>query len=206
MEQETSFNEIALLRILYRRKGRILLFTLLVGVITAIVTLFHSNIYTSTAALIIKQPEVAVTGEIPPLNVETLRMLVESTKVKRDLYEELTSGKTLPGKLPFRDFQRMLRTSVRRERNRDKTILPMVQLIANSPRPRLSSEIANHWARIVLKKTRAIYLSGVDELDQFTSRLFQQADKTLLENEQQARKDKWFERLKRKSYVRQFLF
>ena len=33
-----------------------------------------------------------------------------------------------------------------------------------------------------------------------------QIEQTLLENEQQARKDKWFERLKRKSYVKQFLF
>ena len=33
-----------------------------------------------------------------------------------------------------------------------------------------------------------------------------QIEQTLLENEQQARKDKWFERLKRKSYVNQFLF
>ena len=33
-----------------------------------------------------------------------------------------------------------------------------------------------------------------------------QIEQTLLENEQKAREDKWFERLKRKSYVRQFLF
>ena len=184
MEQETTFNEIALLRILYRRKGKLILFTLLVGIITAIITLFYSNIYSSTAALIIKQPEVIVTGEIPPLNVETLKMLVESTKVKRDLYEKLNTEKILPGKLPFSDFQKMLSTSVQRERNRDKTLLPMVQLIARSPRPALSSAIANQWAQIVLTKTKSIYLSGVDDLDQFTSRLFEQADKNLLENEQ----------------------
>jgi len=33
-----------------------------------------------------------------------------------------------------------------------------------------------------------------------------QIEQTLLENEQKAREDKWFERLKSKSYVRQFLF
>ena len=33
-----------------------------------------------------------------------------------------------------------------------------------------------------------------------------QIEQTLLENEQKTREDKWFERLKRKSYVRQFLF
>jgi hypothetical protein len=33
-----------------------------------------------------------------------------------------------------------------------------------------------------------------------------QIEQTLLENKQQAREDKWFEQLKRKSYVRQFSF
>ena len=33
-----------------------------------------------------------------------------------------------------------------------------------------------------------------------------QIEQTLLETEQQAREDKWFEQLKRKSYVRQFSF
>jgi len=62
----------------------------------------------------------------------------------------------------------------------------------------------------VVVMPQGCYILRCEEMNQAKlgtlSEVRAQIEQTLLENEQQARKDKWFERLKRKSYVRQFLF
>jgi peptidyl-prolyl cis-trans isomerase SurA len=62
----------------------------------------------------------------------------------------------------------------------------------------------------VLVMPQGCYILRCEEMNQAKlgtlSEVRAQIEQILLENEQQAREDKWFERLKRKSYVRQFLF
>ena len=62
----------------------------------------------------------------------------------------------------------------------------------------------------VVVMPQGCYILRCEEMNQAKlgtlSEVRAQIEQTLLENEQQARKDKWFERLKRKSYVKQFLF
>ena len=100
----SNINEANILKILYKNKVRLLLVILLVGVVTAIITKLSPNIYSSTAAINVRQPEVALTGEIPPLNVETLRALVDSTRVKWELFQELKRQGVLDDDVDFQRF------------------------------------------------------------------------------------------------------
>ncbi len=176
-------NEIGLIRILNKYRIRLLIATLAVGVLAAAVTLLISNKYSASAAISVQQPEMTITGEIPPLSVESLRSLIESTRVKWDLFQELnTSGNLVKG-VSFPRFQEMLSTSVERDSSREKNLLPMVKLTATTTSPDLSMEIANHWAQVVLKKTREIYQSNVDELNTFTANIYEKVNKSLLESE-----------------------
>jgi len=62
----------------------------------------------------------------------------------------------------------------------------------------------------VVEMPQGCYILRCEEINQAKlgtlSEVRAQIEQTLLENEQKAREDKWFERLKSKSYVRQFLF
>ena len=92
-------NELGIIRILHKRRARLLFFALAAGVLAAGVALLIPNKYSASAAISVQRPEVTLTGEIPPLSVETLRSLVESTRVKWDLYRELVKRGIIIGKM-----------------------------------------------------------------------------------------------------------
>ena len=87
--KENIMNELGVIKILYKYKIKILAVVLGVGIIVGGISLLSSNKYSSTSAISVQAPEVPLTGEIPPLTVETLRSLVESTGVKWELFQEL---------------------------------------------------------------------------------------------------------------------
>ncbi len=176
-------NEISVLRILYRNRLRLLVIPLAVGVVVGGFSLLARNKYSSTAAITVQRPEVPVTGEISPLRVETLRSLIESTRVKRELFDVLRKEGILDGRIAFAAFQHMLSTRVQYEQGRERVLLPLVKLTVTSSDPSLSKEIANRWAEVVLDVTREIYQSGVDELGTFTDSMYEEVNRSLLESE-----------------------
>ncbi|MFH1037861.1 MAG: hypothetical protein V1789_04220 [PVC group bacterium] len=178
-------NEIGIIKILHKYRIRLLIITLAVGALTAAITLLISNKYSASAAISVQRPEVTLTGEIPPLTVETLRSLVESTRVKWDLYQDLVKDGIIREDMDFRRFQEMLSTSVKHDQSRDRLLLPIVTLNATTSDPELSMAVANRWAQVVLQKTKGIYQAGVDDLGTFTTNIFEKVSKSLIENEDQ---------------------
>jgi len=176
-------NEIGILRILYRNRLRLLVVSLAVGVIAGVISLLIPNKYDSTAAVSVQKPEVPVTGEVSPLQVEALRALTESTLVKKEVYDGLKADELLPRRVDFIRFQEMLSTQVQRVEGQERSLLPLVQLTATTSDPSLSREIADRWASAVLATTREIYRSGVDELGEFTARMYEEINRSLLESE-----------------------
>ncbi|NQU24269.1 MAG: hypothetical protein HQ567_23555 [Candidatus Nealsonbacteria bacterium] len=79
MYGEMDLGEI--LRELYRWKWLIFGITLLVGLTAAAITLMKPNAHESSAALIIREPELPITGEAPTLSIETLQTLTDSTEI-----------------------------------------------------------------------------------------------------------------------------
>ncbi len=176
-------NEIGILRILYRNRLRLLVVSLAVGVIAGMIALLIPNKYGSTAAIAVQKPEVPVTGEVSPLQVEALRSLTESTLVKKEVYDGLKADELLPRRVDFTRFLEMLSTQVQRVEGQERALLPLVQLTATTSDPSLSREIADRWASTVLDTTREIYRSGVDELGEFTARMYEEINRSLLESE-----------------------
>jgi len=179
----TGNGEIRILKVLFQHKIKLLVITLIVGIVAGIYIKISPNMYSSTAAISVKQPEVSLTGEVSPLNVETLRSLIESTRVKWELFQELKERSVLGDDMTFLRFQQRLSTSVEQDKTRDKNLLPMVKLTATTSDPELSMVIANQWAEVVLRQTKKIYRSGVDELGNFTTNIYEKVSKSLLESE-----------------------
>lgn len=178
-EQSTSPRELTALRVIWTYRRKILIISFAVGIAVGLVSLLFSNKYAAISALLVKQPELPVEGEAPPLNVETLQTLVEADSTREELYSTLNKENKLPAGMSFRDFQRLLGTEILRQRDRDKSPLPMIQLVVTTSDAELSSLIANHWANIVLRKTRDIHISGAEELGQFIGNLYRQAETSL---------------------------
>ncbi len=176
-------NEFSVVKMLYRHRIRLLAVVLAAGVAAAAVSLLISNRYSSTAAVSVQQPEVTLTGEVPPLSVETLRALADSTRVKWELFEKLTAEGILGPKIDFRRFQRMISASVERDQSRERLLLPMVKLTATTRDADLSMAIANRWAETILDQTKRIYRSGVDELGAFTAGVYEKVNQALAESE-----------------------
>jgi capsular polysaccharide biosynthesis protein/predicted nucleic acid-binding Zn-ribbon protein len=180
----SNTNDISVIKILYNSKLRLLLLILAVGVATAIITLFFPNSYSSTAAINVQKPEVQFTGERSPLNVQTLRALVESTWVKWELFEGLKKQGTIEDEMTFSQFQRKLSTRVENDTSRERNLIPMVKLRAVTRDQELSMVIANSWAEVVLKQAKNIYRTGVDELGTFTTNIYEKVSNSLLESEE----------------------
>lgn len=176
-------NEFSILQILYQNRFRLLVVSLAVAIAVGAVSLLFSNQYSSTAAISIQRPEVPITGEVSPLQVEALRSLTESTRVKRELFDRLKDQGRLEERIDFRGFQKMLSTQVQYVEGRERTLLPLVKLTATTSDQALSMEIANQWAEVVLSETSKIYQSGVDQLSTFTEAMYDQVSKSLLESE-----------------------
>lgn len=177
-------NEISILQILYKNRFRLLVVPVALGVVVGLLSLLSSNRYSSTAAISVQRPEVPITGEISPLQVEALRSLADSTRVKKELFDSLQEEGELEARIDFRRFQRLLSTQVQHVEGRERTLLPIVKLTAATPDPALSMEIANRWAEVVLDQTRKIYQSGVGELSEFTAAMYEEVNKSLRESEE----------------------
>ncbi len=178
-------NEINILQILYKNRYRLLAVSLAIAIVVGAISLFFPNKYSSTAAISVQRPEVPITGEVSPLQVEALRSLIESTRVKRELFDRLKDQGRLEEQIDFRSFLRMLSTQVQHEEGRERTLLPLVKLTATTSNQALSMEIANQWAGVVLNETSKIYQSGVDQLSTFTESMYDQVSKSLRESEDQ---------------------
>lgn len=176
-------NEFSVVKILYRHRLRLLAGILAVGALTAVITLLLSNKYSSTAVVSVRRPEVTLTGEVPPLSVETLRALCDSTSVKWQLHQKLIAKGILEEGIDFRRFQKMISASVERDQSRERLLLPMVKLTATTRNPELSMAVANEWAEAVLDQTRRIYRSDVDELGTFTAEVYEKVNQALAESE-----------------------
>ncbi|MDP8235629.1 MAG: hypothetical protein P9M08_04540 [Candidatus Erginobacter occultus] len=177
-------NEISILQILYKNRFRLLVVPVALGVVVGLLSLLSSNQYSSTAAISVQRPEVPITGEISPLQVEALRSLADSARIKRELFDDLREDGELEERIDFRRFQRLLSTQVQHVEGRERTLLPIVKLTATTSDPALSMEIANRWAEVVLAQTSKIYQSGVGELSDFTAAMYEEVNKSLRESEE----------------------
>lgn len=177
-------NDLKIIELLYRHKLRLLVVVLAVGILASLITLLIPNIYSSTAVVSVQKPQVTITGEVPPLNVETLQALVASTRVKWELFQKLTKEGIIGSEIDFPRFQNMITTAVERDQSRERLLLPMVKLTATTKDPDLSMAIANLWTAVVFEQTRRIYQSGVDDLSLFTTNIYEKVNKTLLESEE----------------------
>jgi uncharacterized protein involved in exopolysaccharide biosynthesis len=183
-QEEEELSLIALSRVLFARKWTLLLGTLAVGIVTACVTLLQHNIYESSAALVIRVPQVPMTGEAAPLAIEMLQGLAESAEVKRILFDRLVLNGVLPRGAKFQLFQESLQTNVNK-RGRPPTMepVPMIVLLARNKSPEAARDAANAWADIITSKSTSLYTRGVNELKSFTDKVNREADSNLTDAE-----------------------
>ena len=191
-ESYDEMNLAEILRELYRWKWLLFALTLAAGVAAAAVTLAIPNVYESSAALIIQEPQRVIyrdrdatdrASETPALSVETVQTLTESTEIKWTLFEGLWEERALDewkngssdDKLQaFTGFQASLSTEVkaRRDRASDVALLPILVLKARARSPVDAQTIANAWASLVEAESRKIYTDGVTALGTFTSGMY----------------------------------
>jgi len=187
------------LRALYRRKWVILAVTFLAAAGAAVYTLTLPNVYESTAALIVRDPlqaletavaETVVPGDTPTLSVESLQTLTESAEIRWALFESLWEKKLIPAwtdetrKLAiFQGFQSGLSTELKRQQGRRSAaaveLLPILVLKARATSPEVAQTIANEWADLVEKKSREVYMLGVEASGRFIGEMFKKSDESL---------------------------
>ncbi len=175
-------NEITLpdiVREVRRYLFRIVLLTVLVGGGTICYLLMIPNVYESKAALVLRAPEVELTGEAAPLAPEMLVALTESVEVKKTAYDALLVEGVIDENFTFLKYQRALKTEVERRTGVMRDLIPMVQLIAHSKDPELASHMANQWVKAVIERTKAIYMEGVGDLGKFMGDVTQKAEDSL---------------------------
>ncbi len=190
-----------ILRELYRWKWVILGVTFLAGVLSAAYSLTRPNIYESSAALIIREPQRAIdpaigetqTTDSPTLSVETLQTLTESTEITWSLFEKLLEKGQLEmpeegGKQTlFRGFQRNLRTELKKQQSRTSgssiELLPIIVLTAQAESPEQAEVVANEWAALVEAKSSEIYSNGVKALGTFIGDMYTNSNDSLVKLE-----------------------
>ncbi|NQU43603.1 hypothetical protein HQ520_09975 [bacterium] len=183
---ETERDDLALrvfIRDIYERRYRLGVICVIVGVLVALYALTLENQYQATAAVIIREPELPITGEAAPLTTEMLQALLDSTEVKSTVFEKLRQENALDSETSFRGFQKMLSTSVERRRGPNPELLPMIRLTAQSKTPERSARIANVWADTVTSKTREMYASGVEDVSAFIGAISSKAETDLAKSE-----------------------
>jgi capsular polysaccharide biosynthesis protein len=141
------------------------------GLLTAIVVLFIPNTFRSTTALIVQEPKIQRTWEAKPLTPEMLIELTESMEVKRDAFDSLLADKRFKEPVDFDGFQRMLSTTVQRTVGPNQALLPMISLNAQASDPDLAMDIANSWAKTVVKKSQYIYSRDIKDVSAFIGKL-----------------------------------
>ncbi|MFP4501381.1 MAG: Wzz/FepE/Etk N-terminal domain-containing protein [Candidatus Hydrogenedentota bacterium] len=178
---------------LYRRKWLLIGITLIIGGLAAGYSLLLPNVYESSAALIIRDPQSGIGDETPTqeLTVETLQALAESTDVKRELFETLWDDKALsdwqeeaPDKdTAFMQFQNMLSTEVRQRESRGSggsiSLLPLLVLKTRAKSPEEAKRMADGWAEIIVEKSQRLYTQGVGDLNEFIGEMYENADEKL---------------------------
>lgn len=204
-EHDVEYGEIdmvQLLRTLYARKWTIVSVTLLAGILAALYSLTKSNVYESTAALIVREPQQAIERaedeparqELPTLSVETLQTLTESTEITWTLFENLLAqgalapedGQPRDKQMQFQSFQRGLSTALRKQQQRSGSsveLLPILLLKARGTSPEEAQLIANEWARLVEAKSREIYKTGVEAMGDFIGDMYRQSNDSLVKLE-----------------------
>ncbi|MBX3175990.1 MAG: hypothetical protein KF886_01390 [Candidatus Hydrogenedentes bacterium] len=200
-----------ILRLIYNKKWLIFGVAVLTGIAAAAYTLTKSNVYESSAALIVREPQSALeqkpdatgaTEQPRYLSVETLQLLAESTATVRELFDRLWEEKAVeawgaPGadrEAAFRSLQNALSTSLMKQQNRRSSsameLLPVLTLTARAGSPEAARIIADRWASIVEKKSTAVYTQGLTASSTFIGGMFENASKELklLENSLKASK------------------
>jgi len=195
-----------ILRVLIQRKWLILGVAFLSGLAAAAYSLTKPNIYQSTAALIVRDPQLPVDQVVespdrpqsnPALSVETLQTLAESTETLWILFESIWERQAIAewdyeddGKMgTFRAFQRGLSSDLKRQQTRRTAsaveLLPILVLSVRSGSPEAAQIIANEWATIVEKKSRDVYTQGIEATGLFIGDVYKQSNDTLLVLEEQ---------------------
>ena len=170
------------LRLLLGRKKVLLGTTFLAGVALAAVTLLMPNKYESAAALVVREPQVPITGEAAPLAIEIMQGLTESIEIKMTLFKRLTAQRVIPSDSSFRSFQRTLSTQV--DRKAGGVMLPMIRLKATAKKdPEIAKKTANMWADIVTSSSMELYMRGVSEVSRFTKGFSESANTDLVKEE-----------------------
>jgi uncharacterized protein involved in exopolysaccharide biosynthesis len=169
-DRELSLAEI--LRIVLENKFRIGAFSLAVGVLTALYSLSVPNVYRSTSALVIRIPEIQLTGEAAPLEPEMLVALTNSTEVKRAVFEIASASGYVEEEAEFRRFQQTLETSVQTRRGPNRDLIPMIELNASATDPVRAKDVANLWAQVAVQKSKEIYSRGIVEQSDFVGGFF----------------------------------
>jgi len=194
-----------ILRVLFHRKWLIAGVALLAGIAAAAYSLTKPNIYQSSAALIVRDPQLPIDQaaesqdkppSTPALSVETLQILAESTETLWTLFENLWETQQIENwtydetqKLSrFRSFQNGLSTELKRQQNRRSAsaveLLPVIVLYARSQKPETAQLIANEWATIVESKSREIYTQGIEATGLFIGDVYKQSNDSLISLEQ----------------------
>jgi LPS O-antigen subunit length determinant protein (WzzB/FepE family) len=192
-----------IIRELYRAKWLLAVLTLGVGVLAAWYAMRLPNVYQSSAALIVREPEAPISGDdatlsgsIPTLSVETLQSLAESTETTSTLFERLWDDKAVArwegltdaDKVnAFRGFLGKVSTSLIKQASQARgttQILPVLELHAKASSPDEARTIANAWADILEQESQDIYTEGVDLLDTFIAETYKQSDESLTGMEQ----------------------
>lgn len=205
-EKPQAYDEIELvdiLRELYRRKWILLGLTLLAGLAIAGYTLTIPNVYESSAALIVREPQgVMVRDEqgrpigedVQGMDVETLQTFAESHEMRWALFERLWEGKAIErwqqpqvDKLSaFRGFQGALKSSVKQMQNQPRgraEALPILVLTVRAGSPEEAQLIANEWAELLAAKSSEVYAEGIKTLDEFVGNMSAQAKQALEQQE-----------------------
>ncbi len=172
---------------------KILLTTFLAGLIAAIVSVvFLDNIYRSTAAVVVNATETPtdeVTDSLlsmqPPqlLNIETVGVLAGSTDIKTQLYDLLKKNKQLEKNITFKDFLKQLTVRTEQEFGRDRKLLPVLYLSADTKNSENSRVIADKWAQIVTTNSRELYFASVEDLDLYIQSMSSKNSDELIKRE-----------------------
>ena len=185
IEPEQNEKEISILDIIKTVQSnifKIVGFSVIIGVLTAGLSLQIENIYESTAALIIRKPEIPITGEPSPLDISMVQSLAESHEIKKQVYDQLNVKKMIED-VNYNDFQKWFKTSVQKEISRDLSLQPMIRLTAETTDPLLSKDVVNAWSDFVTSQTKATYLKGVNDLENFTSQIYKKNNENLIATE-----------------------
>ena len=194
IEPELNLGDI--LRELFRWKWHIAALVLLAGIIAAFMALRMPNKYASQAALIIRQPEGPLSGEVQPLAVETLKKLTDSADVRWALFDKLWRDQalakwkkaSLDKMSEFRDFQGSLDSELIKEESRGSggsvSLLPVLELNATARSPEEAQTIANEWVEIVTSRSQTIYMKGIQDLDVFIGDVYLRANDNLMDKEE----------------------